>query len=441
MGIKNPSVLVQYLSNSTCNMHPKNYKIIFDGEIIRHLGYNVKNQLSQHPEMAIAQTSISTVKNIVSRLSTLFDSMPSEVIVYFDGVRPSGKVVRVAPDFSANDKDQFSVYCHLSGYTVKQLLVGEAELMMYLERDKEMDLNIFVTSDTDVISIMYGGNYEQHVSQETVTIDQNNMSGKIRHVAKQNSVMWVRIRLESHLDLYGMDDLAAIFHLSPNHFRIAIVLTGTDYSLPIFTKTMMINCFSNIVNNKSYARSINQLTKLQDIIVAFIYLSAINKFSFQRNTKDFQHKPVDYRQFEKSILNYLNYIENSRTINIYYDYDRYTILKDYIEGMLKCKLEQFKTSLVTAQFQTMSMSEAISQYKSNRDMDTLELEKTEEAEEIKLLDEKEPSDEEKFTPEIKWSDTFTVKRRKVDDKELEPIKKKMFSSGILKKPTYKYTVV
>jgi hypothetical protein len=45
--------------------------------------------------------------------------------------------------------------CSGIGYRVCELRSGESELQMYLRRDKTADLNVFVTADSDIISICY----------------------------------------------------------------------------------------------------------------------------------------------------------------------------------------------------------------------------------------------------------------------------------------------
>lgn len=133
------------------------YFIYVDGELIRHKGMIAQNLVQTHPEEAIAHTSFKYLNNLVSSVERHLKRSPKQVIVYLDGKRVRNKITN-RPEFSYDSgliRNVFKLLCVEVGFVIKELEYGESELMMYLERDRNSELNVFVTADTDMLSILY----------------------------------------------------------------------------------------------------------------------------------------------------------------------------------------------------------------------------------------------------------------------------------------------
>lgn len=159
MGILHGSLLLDHFYNglySRTNNHRMNLYV--DGEFIRFKGMTEGNMIQRDSEEAVAVVAASYLKSRVDRLSDYFQKQFDTVYVYMDGDRVKNKIQRTYD----NDMDVgrircvFSKRCAYLGYEIIQLNQGEAELQMYLKRDRSTNLNVFFTKDTDMLSILYG---------------------------------------------------------------------------------------------------------------------------------------------------------------------------------------------------------------------------------------------------------------------------------------------
>ncbi|PHT96193.1 hypothetical protein BC332_34881 [Capsicum chinense] len=105
-------------------------------------------------------TSFTYLKRTVNSIEEWRAASPTSVIVYMDGKRVHNKTMKrtECPYDSTLIRSFFMNFCKIEGYNVEDLSFteagyGEAELLMYLNRDKSAELNVYVTRDTDMISI------------------------------------------------------------------------------------------------------------------------------------------------------------------------------------------------------------------------------------------------------------------------------------------------
>jgi hypothetical protein len=258
----------------------KSYNIYVDGELIRYKGMISDNLTKHDAEEAIAKTSYDYLINLIKLIRNHFNMSPNSVIVYLDGRRVTNKVVDRS-DFKFDAgliRAVFEMYCKDNGMDVKKLEVGDSELFMYINRDRSVDLNVFVTNDSDMISICYGhkpinydckekleisydttttittttttpivvkampGLYAQHEQQQQRAIIDDNFVYSERNDV-QDSCLWINCGKD--IVAYGMDNTIDRLRLNAKQFRTFVALCGTDFTPSMFTETMVgsvMNC-------------------------------------------------------------------------------------------------------------------------------------------------------------------------------------------------------
>lgn len=158
MGIQHGSALSVHFQHGRYRRSPTVYSVYVDGELMRYRGMVAVNMEARDAEARIAASSVAITVRVVEQLRRYFGREPKDVHVYMDGaVRVANKTTD-RPIFRFNAKLIRSLYvdgCRRHGMRVHHLDVGEAELQMYLKRDREVDLNVFVSDDSDLLSIAY----------------------------------------------------------------------------------------------------------------------------------------------------------------------------------------------------------------------------------------------------------------------------------------------
>lgn len=273
---------------SLYNAAPRLYNIVFDGEMMRYKGYVDTAVNCESPEFTIAAIAKNCTHSTVEEIKNVMSKEPYEVIVYMDGQRVPNKVKRLDPNPNLNKtliRHNYIEMCRQLDYKVVLLERGEAELHMYIQRDKSIDLNIFVTGDSDMISICYGHRPKINGVLQTDCGDMvrtgvvvNNQLSNFQgtnitydnslHV--QDSCAWLRINDSAHMNqFYGMDSLHEIFKFNVRHFRIFVAMCGTDFTPSALTRSMIGSVLSCTIHEKE---SINAIEENYKIFGAFLYL-------------------------------------------------------------------------------------------------------------------------------------------------------------------------
>lgn len=159
MGLLNGNRIVEYFQRGLYNHGPETYVISVDGELIRYKGMVSSNLTRHDAEEAIAQTSYGYLVHTVMWIERYMGRSAQEVIVYMDGARVANKTVKGRPDSNVDNgliRTTFARLCAEHGYSVHALGHGESELQMYLQRNRDVGLNILLTRDSDMLSICYG---------------------------------------------------------------------------------------------------------------------------------------------------------------------------------------------------------------------------------------------------------------------------------------------
>lgn len=157
MGILHADRLIEHFRRGLYNHKPTSYIVSVDGELIRYKGMVSANMTQHNAEEAVANTSCEYLVRTVIWIETYMGLCAREVIVYMDGARVANKTTarpECALDVSVI-RATFMRLCAERGYRVHALLHGESELQMYLRRDRNVDLNVLLTRDSDMLSICY----------------------------------------------------------------------------------------------------------------------------------------------------------------------------------------------------------------------------------------------------------------------------------------------
>lgn len=257
-----------------------------DGEFVRFKGMIQDNLHCHDAEEAIAKSSYEYLASLKADIESHIRHSLEEVVVYMDGRRVLNKVERT--EFKLDSgliRRLFGQRCAENSMRMVWLEVGESEIQMYMKRNRDVDLNIFITGDSDIISIMYDhrpitNNSSDELAQEFVArTDTTRVRDSNRVYTNGESVrdscLW--IKCSSNIEAYGMDNVQSLMKMSPKVFRILIALCGTDFTCAVFTDTMaqlVILAFSN-PDLKKYTDRLNSESDNITIVCGLIYL-AIN---------------------------------------------------------------------------------------------------------------------------------------------------------------------
>lgn len=157
MGILHADRLIEHFRRGLYNHKPTSYIVSVDGELIRYKGMVSANMTQHNAEEAVANTSCEYLVRTVIWIETYMGLRAREVIVYMDGARVANKTT-ARPECALDVtviRATFMRLCAERGYRVHALLHGESELQMYLRRDRNVDLNVLLTRDSDMLSICY----------------------------------------------------------------------------------------------------------------------------------------------------------------------------------------------------------------------------------------------------------------------------------------------
>lgn len=307
MGIRTGrSHLFSYLGSGLWYANGK-YKISVDGELMRYKGMYAANLLHPFPEQSIAEKSALYVKNVCDRL--IADKMngvqPQSIDVYMDGSRVRNKVKRVINTTidHALVRENFSKECRTIGMHVHCLDMGEAELEMYLRRDQSMVLNIFLTYDSDILSILYGHEPLVVDRRTNIIATTYNDSG---HYDVRDSCLLAYPSSGHEIKYIGFDFSASSNRLSVIAFRTLVALCGTDFTAPMLTETMI----EGIVKAKDEFQFINDLdNEYHEIAASFLFIGIRSSGYVKRATTPTTINEYSLEKFITVCRLYCTYIE------------------------------------------------------------------------------------------------------------------------------------
>lgn len=298
------------------------YNIYVDGELIRFKGMTNDNLTHRFVEETIARASHTYLQRLLNRVQRHLSKKPQLVMVYMDGERVINKTERknVYEFDVALVRSVFVKLCRESGYAVCLLTQGESELQMYLRRDRETELNVFVTNDSDMISICYGHEARIEMKSDEETMELRSLASEValdtvldhnciyrESVSVKDSCLWVKCA-SSEIRVYGMDDIAKRMNFSKRAFRVFVSACGTDFTRSILTNTMI----SAILGASSADQEALRAHEHDDleILVALIYLAVKNGATLKRVAIDGNEGYVYRESIVRDIIDaYASYIE------------------------------------------------------------------------------------------------------------------------------------
>ena len=354
MGIFLHSELVNLVKKEgAANVSPNTYNILFDGEVMRYKAHVPEVLCSEDSTVEVARKASESIYFHVKAIEDFFGKKADKVVVYFDGIRPTGKGLRVSNlGYNLEDTKNFmKISCANYGYVVYQPENGEAELKMYIERDTDVDLNVLVTSDTDVLSIVY--NHENVLETPThphTFIKQRNFVTSFTrgHIVK-DSCVWARVMTNSRIEMIGLDNLQSIFKLDLEHFHLLVAMLGTDFTTPIFTKSMLTSFLANIdddsdsLHGGKWYEVINKQTTIREAITAILYTVTRGQNRLKQVVKS-QYESVktyyaNFQDFETTLALYIRYIKDLGAMTYQYKYNGGQILSHYLSAMMQLPLD------------------------------------------------------------------------------------------------------
>lgn len=288
--------------------NPQMININIDGEYLWWKGVNSENLSISNSEDRIAKTSYDYLLKLINMIRKQFGCVIYEIIIYMDGARVNNKEHRYNAatlkfDITSARKNFIQLCRQINNCKIVQLDIGEAELQMYKNRNVNIELNVFVTADTDMLSICYG--HKSTISEKLlelkgeITLSQSNRNGlantenidlpmllsetKTRTVTPMfddnfnysekynvvDSCVWLRIA-KWKLHLIGFDFSERIHKFKVNVFRVFLGMCGNDFIKPIITNTMSLTFLSSTDRERENLNIIED-HNLFDIITGVLY--------------------------------------------------------------------------------------------------------------------------------------------------------------------------
>lgn len=335
MGIKNGSSLMPFIRTGIYNRKAANYKIIVDGEFMRYKGMTESNLTKHNLEEAVAASSYDYLHKTLHTIEMLLGHRASGIIVFMDGSRVMNKETSRA-DFNFDVqliRTIFKSLCQEHGLAVNELHHGESELQMYLQRDKNVNLNVFLTNDSDMISICYGhvptsksGKFEY--SSDTEHRDELQQN-EVKYTTDLNliyknptditdSCAWINCNKDV-LTIIGFDFLQTRYIYTPEAFRVFVALCGTDFTSSLLTTSMIDGIMMAEDDDKMF---INSLEDVNHIAACFQMLGIRGGGTIKRFNANVDIKPLMSYDADGNGSLTMQYNENElcQAINMYRDY-------------------------------------------------------------------------------------------------------------------------
>lgn len=350
MGIKIAAeqFIVKFSYGGKYNQKATTYNVYVDGELMRFKGLVEMNMTQHQVELEVAKTSFSHLQKLLKQVTSHMLQAPQQIYVYMDGKRVSNKEVRTNTYKTSYDEKvlraMFMDLCTHNGMKVVALDEGESELMMFLQRDRTTNLNMFMTCDSDMLSIMYGhkptiacdgschsgptsGDFEAAGNNCYEILDRSLVYTEEFAPRVTDSAVWYHFNKEIFI---GMDYVEEMLQLRPLQFRTLMACCGTDFTNAILTETMA-RAFLNI--DAKDIEYINGLTDLHEIVGCFIMLGVrVGQLKVLKGQTE--QVPFDANAFIKVIKAYTFYIETGcMTQETLVRQDMATAVRQYIAAM------------------------------------------------------------------------------------------------------------
>lgn len=322
MGITNGAEIVsKFAERGHYNRYARTYKIYVDGELISYKGYNSVSTVQANAEDAIAGGSIEYLSRLVDKINRYLPGKLIGVNIFMDGcIRVGNKrVKRTCMNADIHlVRRYFKEACKKHEYNLIELDEGEAELEMYLQRDKTSDLNIFVTEDSDMLSICYGHMPDFLKDRNDVcievplnfdnpnVIDHNcvyAMSSDVR-----DSCVWVKQR-EGVLIMIAFDEKMLMIGYNVTSFRVFAALCGTDFTESFLTKSMAKALLRVSVEEK---KKVNELTDIREIAATLMYLGTRYYGHWKINVAKASLFDSNLSHFSYSVYRYIIYVSTGK---------------------------------------------------------------------------------------------------------------------------------
>lgn len=279
MGLKSDVIKVYWDAFNTApgglyNHGAATYNISVDGELMRHSGLFDQNIQSHNPEEAISHSAYKATQSVIDRLVNFIGKTPNKILIYMDGTRVPNKVEREYTT-SYNHKAVRAEYCNriraTKEYTLVQLESGEAELNMYLLRDKSVGLNAFITRDSDMLSILYDhqpivehnkGTVKCREDHRLTNYNNQYVDGSI----VRDSCLWFNNNFTTPT-MFGMDNTVEHLMYNRETFRILCALSGTDFTNHGLTKKCVESLLNLPVEDKIFLNGLDPFEKYIGILI------------------------------------------------------------------------------------------------------------------------------------------------------------------------------
>jgi hypothetical protein len=298
------------------------YNIYVDGEFMRYKGMNSETMSMANPAEAIADTALIYLVKLIESIKAYMFGELRYCYVFMDGARQEGKVQRVKSGDSSTNvyaRDRWVLGLHALNCSVVELKHGEAELQMYIQRDKSVPLNVFVTNDSDMVSICYGHLPRLPVAAAkfngslapgdmpigNVTIIDPSYSYPEEEAAQVlDSCVWFNSCTDK-LHVVGFDGTligsdGSSLGLLPRPFRCLVYLCGTDYSDHLLTLSMIDQILRVLESQTEAGReariTLNKLTDPLEMAAIYMFLAirggaTVRQMKLSRLEPDFRFDP------------------------------------------------------------------------------------------------------------------------------------------------------
>lgn len=256
-----------------------------------------------------------------------------------NGKRPDNKTIRTY-NSSLDDHETRNYFKHMcadNGYRIVQLEAGENELQMYKTCEMHSSLNVFLTRDSDMLSILYGHrpsivfrhdtnrpytNFTTDstpVTNQSNIVDTNDTYDTLLDCRIFDSCAWAicdlyKNGIRTNITMLGFDFSAERFGYNTLVWRAYCALCGTDFTRAQLTTSMLTSAIQNmraeerdLINTRNDELETHQLL---EIVVAF-FLAASRSGSLKKATR-----PLDV-----NVDSFYKWTEKlTTTIRLYYTY-------------------------------------------------------------------------------------------------------------------------
>lgn len=339
MGVLNGNIILSNFNRGLYNRLAKTYEIYVDGELMRYKGMISENLARHDAEHGVAHTAFTYLCKLITKITQHMDGREADKItVFMDGERVTNKVCH-SRDFQLNTsliRTLFMRLCMNAGMIVNNLTYGESELQMHIKHNKEQPLSIYITSDSDLISILYG--HKPNINGKNVEFrskiysddqidiancsnivinDQNDVfqDSNLIYVNSDdfkvtNSIAWVNCNKDV-ITIYGMDNTICNGRFEAKAFHTFMAVCGTDFTPNALPVSMMTGIFN--INDEDL-NFINELDEAFEIFACLLIVGYKNGGSLKQ-----KKEPNNINVQRQDVNNMINYYTNYVTTGVMVD--------------------------------------------------------------------------------------------------------------------------